>query len=79
MTTLTVKMPESLSLRLKGEAAVRGMNCSELIRRTVESMLEANDQPAAGTCLSLAQDLVGCLDGARDLATNPKHMTGFGL
>ncbi|MEI6218339.1 MAG: ribbon-helix-helix protein, CopG family [bacterium] len=78
MTTLTVKMPEKLSLRLRDEAAGRGMNCSELIRRAVESMLQADDRPATGTCLSLAQDLAGCLDGASDLATNPKHMGGFG-
>ena len=78
MTTLTVKMPEKLSLRLKDEAAGRGMNCSELIRRAVEKLLEADDQPTTGTCLSLARDLVGCLDGARDLATNPRHMQGFG-
>ena len=78
MTTLTVKMPEKLSLRLRDEAAGRGMNCSELIRRAVENILEGDDQPAAGTCLSLARDLAGCLEGARDLATNPKHMKGFG-
>ena len=78
MTTLTVKMPEELSLRLRDEATGRGMNCSELIRRAVESMLEVAGQPASGTCLSLAHDLAGCLDGSRDLATNPKHMKGFG-
>jgi len=78
MTTLTVKMPEKLSLRLRDEAAGRGVNCSEFIRQAVERMLEAADQPAAGTCLSLARDLAGCLDGAYDLATNPEHMKGFG-
>jgi len=78
MTTLTVKMPESLSSRLRKEAAWRGVNCSELIRQSVESLLAAGDRPASGSCLSLAQDLAGCLEGARDLATNPKHMQGFG-
>ena len=78
MTTMTVKMPEKLSLRLRAEATERGMNCSELIRQTVENLLQSADQPAAGTCLNLARDLAGCLDGARDLATNPEHMKGFG-
>jgi metal-responsive CopG/Arc/MetJ family transcriptional regulator len=79
MTTMTLKMPEKLSMRLRDEAAERGINCSELIRRAVENMLKADDQPAAGTCLSLAHDLAGCLDGAHDLATNPRHLKGFGL
>ena len=78
MSTLTVKMPEKLYLRLRDEAAGRGINCSEFIRQAVESMLNVGEQPAAGTCLSLARDLVGCLDGERDLATNPRHMKGFG-
>lgn len=78
MTTLTVKMPEKLSLRLRDEAAGRGMNCSEFIRQAVENMLNVGEQPGAGTCLSLSSDLAGCLDGASDLATNPKHMKGFG-
>jgi Arc/MetJ-type ribon-helix-helix transcriptional regulator len=78
MTTLTVKMPEELSLRLRDEAAGRGLNRSEFIRQAVENMLEASDQPERGSCLSLARDLAGCLTGARDLATNPDHMEGFG-
>ena len=78
MTTMTVKMPEKLSLRLRDEAAGRGMNCSELIRRAVEDMLKADPQSAGETCLGLARDLAGRLDGARDLATNPEHMKGFG-
>jgi hypothetical protein len=78
MTTLTVKMPERLSLRLRDEAAGRGLNCSEFIRQAVENMLDATDQSGRGSCLSLARDLAGCLDGARDLATNPDHMKGFG-
>jgi hypothetical protein len=78
MTTMTVKMPEALSSRLRDKAAERGMNCSELIRRAVETILITDVQPATGTCLFLARDLAGCLHGARDLATNPKHMKGFG-
>lgn len=54
MTTMTVKMPESLSLRLRNEAAGSGVNCSELIRRAIEKMLKAGDQTTEGTCLFLA-------------------------
>lgn len=78
MTTMTVKMPEKLSLRLRDEAEERRTNCSTLIREAVEKMLETGNRPAKGSCLSQALDLAGCLDGARDLATNPDHMKGFG-
>lgn len=78
MTTLTVKMPERLSAKMKDEAAERGMNCSEFVRQAIESMLESEGRPGAGTCLSLASDLAGCLDSSRDLATHPRHMKGFG-
>jgi hypothetical protein len=78
MTTMTVKMPERLSVRLRDEAAGLGMNCSQFIRKAVEDLLAGADRPAKGTCLSLARDLAGCVDGPRDLATNPKYMEGFG-
>jgi hypothetical protein len=78
MTTMTIKMPEQMSVRLRQQSAELGVNCSEFVRQAVEKLLNAGPQTAAGTCLSLASDLDGCLDGPRDLATNPDHMKGFG-
>ena len=78
MTTMTIKMPEQMSVRLRRQAAELGMNCSEFVRQAVEDLLKKEPKPAAGTCLSLASDLAGCLEGSRDLATNPDHMKGFG-
>ena len=78
MTTMTIKMPEQLSERVRQQAVDSGVNCSEFIRQAVEMLLNAGACPAKGTCLALASDLAGCLDGARDLATNPRHMKGFG-
>ena len=78
MTTMTIKMPEQLSARLRQQALASGVNCSEFIRQAVEKLLSAGAPPAKGTCLSLASDLAGCLEGPRDLATNPVHMEGFG-
>jgi len=78
MTTLTVKMPEALRARLRDEAGERGVNCSELVRRAVEELLSAGQKPAAGSCLSRAGALAGCLKGTRDMATHPRHMEGFG-
>ena len=78
MTTMTIKMPEQLSARVRQQASDSGVNCSEFIRQAVEKLLNAGSRPAAGTCLALASDLAGCLEGPRDLATNPDHMKGFG-
>jgi predicted transcriptional regulator len=78
MTTMTIKMPDQLSVRVRQQALASGINCSEFIRQAVEKLLNTGSRPAAGTCLSLASDLAGCLDGPRDLATNPVHMEGFG-
>jgi predicted metal-binding transcription factor (methanogenesis marker protein 9) len=78
MTTMTIKMPDQMSMRLRQQAAELGMNGSEFIRQAVEKLLDAGPPATAGTCLSLASDLVGCLEGSRDLATNPDHMKGFG-
>lgn len=78
MTTMTVKMPEKLSCRLRNEASERGTNCSTLVRQAIEDMLDASGRPAAGTCLDLACDLAGCLEGPRDLATNPRYLKDFG-
>lgn len=35
-------------------------------------------RPTAGSCLDLAGDLVGCLEGPADLSTNSKYFEGFG-
>ena len=78
MATLTVKMPEQMSARLRQQAAEAGLNCSEFIRQAVDQLLSTAPRQAPGTCLSLAADLAGCLEGPRDLATNPDHMKGFG-
>lgn len=78
MTTMTIKMPDQMSIRLRQQAAELGMNGSEFIRQAVEKLLEAGSPATVGTCLSLASDLAGCLEGPRDLATNPDHMKGFG-
>ena len=79
MTTMTIKIPEQMSARLRGQAAILGMNSSEFVRQAIEKLLSAAPRAETGTCLSLASDLVGCLEGSRDLATNPDHMKGFGV
>lgn len=78
MTTMTIKMPEKMSAQLRQQASELGLNCSEFVRQAIDAVLNTGTRKTAGTCLSLAPDLDGCLDGPCDLATNPDHMKGFG-
>lgn len=88
----TIDLPEELFRRVKARAALEGLKLKELIARYVQrGLLEAPGRLEAGgsapeppseTVLS-ALDLMreGCglvRSGVPDLASNPKHMEGFG-
>lgn len=75
---VTVKMPEKLAEKLYATAEEAGTTTSELIREAVAEYL-AKERPAPpGSALSVAGDVTGSLTGPSDLATNPKHLKGFG-
>jgi hypothetical protein len=78
MKTLTVKVPEKLDLKLAAVAAKRGESKSNLIRTAIESILDANEAIAPGSCLEIAKDLVGSVEGPSDLSCNKKHLKGYG-
>lgn len=77
MTTISLKVPEALDFRLAQIAEKRGSSKSELIRSALERMV-AEKSVRKGSCLSLASDLIGSVDGPADLSCNKKHMKGFG-
>jgi predicted transcriptional regulator len=76
--TVTVKLPETLARRLKSMAARRGETQSALVREALRTHLERGSEPASGSCLELARDLAGSLEGAADLSTNRRHLRGYG-
>jgi hypothetical protein len=79
MTTISLKLPDSLLERLEAESRLRGMSKSALVRAALERELSRQPDCAAPSCHDLARDLAGSIKGLpRDLATNPKHMDGFG-
>jgi len=78
MKTLTVKVPEKLDLKLAAVAAKRGESKSNLIRTAIESILEINEAIAPNSCLDMAKDLVGSVEGPSDLSYNKKHLKGYG-
>ena len=78
MRTLTVKVPERLDLRLAALGKRRGTTKSEVVREALETFCEAPGGKAAGSCLDLAGDIAGSLEGPRDLSRNEKHLRGYG-
>lgn len=78
MKTLTVKVPEDLELKLAAIAAKRGESKSTLVRAAIESMVNINDAITPHSCLDLAKDLVGSVDGLSDLSYNKKHLKEYG-
>lgn len=78
--TLTVKLPDELASRLNKRAERLGVSKSELVREFVEQALNvAGAAEEAPSAYDLMNDGCGIADsGVTDLATNPKHMEGFG-
>jgi metal-responsive CopG/Arc/MetJ family transcriptional regulator len=77
MPTVSLKMPEELATRLAAAARRRGMTRSALVRDALESYLRRQG-PGNGSAADLARDLIGVVEGPRDLSDGPKHMKGFG-
>lgn len=80
MHTLTVKMPQQLAAALDEISAREHLSKSELVRRAIENYLRAqNTGGSRASVLDRAGDLVGCFKGGpKDLASNPRHLAGFG-
>lgn len=90
MTTISLKLPEHLLTRLEKESHARRTTKSSLVRECLEKQLP--DKTALSDRLELPpgesvyDQALPILKrawarrgrGARDLATNPKHMKGFG-
>ena len=77
MRTVTLKLPDSLAVRLRRAVVRRGTTQSEVIREALEAHLGAERR--SGTCLDLIADLAGSVRGLpKDLSSNKRHLRGFG-
>jgi hypothetical protein len=82
----TVELPDDLARRIKAAAALRGRNFKDLVAEGLRLVLAAPESAAPGTkkrlpptAYDLMKDGRGIVDsGIGNLATNPKHMKGFG-
>lgn len=90
MTTISLKLPEQLLTRLEKESRARRTTKSSLVRECIEKQLPKNlpltGLPKLPPGKSVYDKALPILKrawarrgrSARDLATNPKYMEGFG-
>ena len=78
MTTISLKVPETLAIRLEDTARQRGVSKSVLIRSALEVCLQTNRAEEPGSALSQAADLAGALSGPKDLSANKDYRRNFG-
>ena len=79
MTTITCKLPEKLASQLDSLARAERRSKSALVREALEQRLREKRPRGPLRALELVRHLRGSVKGApSDLATNPKHMKGFG-
>ena len=76
----TVELPDELYRRAKAEAALRGRKLKDLVEEGLRLVLETAHKTRRSSSLAvLTKRARGMIDsGVPDLATNPKHLKGFG-
>ena len=74
VTTMTLKLPETLHRGVEEEARRQGVSKSALVRECVEAMLRRKRRRKPPTCLDLVADLVGSQAGPRDASVNRRYL-----
>ena len=76
----TVELPDELYRRAKAAAALRGCGLEDMIEAGLRLVLETPHgervRPSLGELMKEARGAVD--SGVPDLASNPKHLKGFG-
>jgi hypothetical protein len=75
--TISLKLPAELETQLARLSRQRSVSRSEIVRAALEAYL-AKGNITPRSCLDLAGDLAGSLEGPTDLASNPKHLKDYG-
>jgi hypothetical protein len=76
----TVEVPDDLYRRAKAQAALRGRKLKDLVAEGLRLVLETPGRKRRSPSLAgLMKRARGSIDsGVSDLASNPKHLAGFG-
>ena len=76
MTTISLKLPESLFREIEREAEARRVGKSSVVRDCIERALRrGKKRKDRVTCLDLMGDWVGSFRGPRDLSTTRRYLT----
>jgi hypothetical protein len=75
----TVEVPDDLYRRAKAEAALSGRKLKDLIEEGLRLVLAAPRKARQPSLAGLMRRARGAIDsGVSDLASNPRHLAGFG-
>lgn len=74
MRTVSLKLPTSLDRQLDQLSQKRGTTRSALVREALEAYVSNPSKSVTAA----AADLVGALDGPKDLSTAKRHFAGYG-
>jgi hypothetical protein len=76
----TIDVPDELYRKAKATAALRGRKLKDLVVDGLRMALDAPDRSRrAPTLAGLMKRAKGVIDsGVSDLASNPRHLSGFG-
>ena len=78
MTTVSLKLPDPLALRLEVTARRNSISKSALIRAALETYLREDEAVPEDSALSHVPDLKGVLTGPEDLSVNSSYLKNFG-
>lgn len=78
MKTISLKLPDEVHAKLASLSKQRGQAKSDIVRDALDAYLADRKKATRVSCADLAGDLIGSVSGPTDLATNPKHMEGYG-
>ena len=76
----TIEVSDDLYRRAKAEAALRGRKLKDLVAEGLRLALETpREKPGRRSLAALMKNACGTVDsGVSDLASNSKHLAGFG-
>lgn len=74
MRTVSFKLPAELDEALDELARARGTSRSKLVREAIEALAKGKRRSVT----AVAGRLVGSVEGPTDLASNPRHLAGYG-
>ena len=78
MKTISIKLPDDLLARVRDAAMKRGETRSAVMREALQEYFSGKKDHNDLSCLDLAGDLVGSMEGPPDLSMNPAYMNGYG-